>query len=94
KMIVLHWTCIPSLDTTFRVFDPPALPTSSPRRNELPGDLKTPADASKWAVKVLGDIHVSTATDADKTKHDAKAGIGLSALLQSCDSSNTCTSNV
>ena len=54
----------------------------------------TPADASQWAVKVLGDIHVSTATDADKTKHDAKAGIGLSALLQSCDSSNTCTSNV
>ncbi|HAU1248241.1 TPA: N-acetylmuramoyl-L-alanine amidase [Legionella pneumophila] len=39
KMIVLHWTCIPSLDTTFRIFDPPALPSSSPRRNELPGDL-------------------------------------------------------
>ncbi|MFT4059663.1 MAG: integrating conjugative element protein [Legionella sp.] len=54
----------------------------------------TPTDASQWAVKVLGDLHVSSANDADKTKHDAKAGIGLSALLQSCDSSNTCTSNV
>jgi integrating conjugative element protein (TIGR03755 family) len=54
---------------------------------------KTPVDAANWAVKVLGDIHVST-SDTDKTKHDAKAGIGLSALLQSCDSSNTCTSNV
>lgn len=54
----------------------------------------TPVDASNWAVKVLGDIHVSSADDVDKTKHDAKAGIGLSALLQSCDTSNTCTSNV
>jgi len=54
---------------------------------------KAPVDAANWAVKVLGDIHVS-ASDTDKTKHDAKAGIGLSALLQSCDSSNTCTSNV
>ncbi|HDV5948544.1 TPA: integrating conjugative element protein [Legionella pneumophila] len=73
-----------------------------PLNNEKKPDTKTPmthtwptpVDASQWAVKVLGDIHVSTATDADKTKHDAKAGIGLSALLQSCDSSNTCTSNV
>lgn len=56
---------------------------------------KAPVDAANWAVKVLGDIHVSTSEDkSDKTKHDAKAGIGLSALLQSCDSSNTCTSNV
>lgn len=56
---------------------------------------KTPVEAANWAVKVLGDIHVSSSEDtADKTKHDAKAGIGLSALLQSCDSSNTCTSNV
>ena len=53
----------------------------------------TPLDASDWAVKVLGDIHVSSA-DTDSTKHDAKAGIGLSAVLQSCDSSNTCTSNI
>ncbi len=56
---------------------------------------KTPMEAADWAVKILGDIHVSASEDKnDKTKHDAKAGIGLSALLQSCDSSNTCTSNV
>ncbi|HAT1863927.1 TPA: integrating conjugative element protein [Legionella pneumophila] len=73
-----------------------------PLNNEKKPDTKTPMthawptpdDASQWAVKVLGDIHVSTATDTDKTKHDAKAGIGLSALLQNCDSSNTCTANV
>lgn len=56
---------------------------------------KTPLEAANWAVKVLGDIHVSTSEDkSDPTKHDSKAGIGLSALLQNCDSSNTCTSNV
>lgn len=56
---------------------------------------KTPTEAGNWAVKVIGDIHVSASEDkADPSKHDAKAGIGLSALLQSCDSSNTCTSNV
>lgn len=56
---------------------------------------KTPTEAGNWAVKVLGDIHVSASEDkAAPGKHDAKAGIGLSALLQSCDSSNTCTSNV
>lgn len=54
---------------------------------------KTPTEAAYWAVKVLGDIHVST-SESDLSNHDAKAGIGLSALLQSCDSSNTCTSNV
>lgn len=55
----------------------------------------TPVDAAHWAVKVLGDIHVSNSDDTNATsKHDAKAGIGLSALLQSCESSNTCTSNV
>lgn len=72
-----------------------------PLNNENKADSKmpmthtwgSPKDAADWAVKVLGDIHVSSSED-DKTKHDAKAGIGLSALLQSCDSSNTCTSNV
>ncbi|CAM2835162.1 N-acetylmuramoyl-L-alanine amidase [Legionella worsleiensis] len=39
KMIVLHWTCIPSLDVTFRIFDSPKLPINSPRRNDLPGEL-------------------------------------------------------
>lgn len=56
---------------------------------------KSPLDASQWAVKVLGDIHVS-ASDAktNPVNHYSKAGIGLSALLQSCDSSNTCSNNI
>lgn len=56
---------------------------------------KNPLEAANWAVKVLGDIHVSTNDNKEKPdNHDTKAGIGLSALLQSCDSSNTCTTNV
>lgn len=56
---------------------------------------KTPLEAAAWAVKVLGDIHVSANDDKhDTTNHDAKAGIGLSALLQRCESSNTCTINI
>lgn len=56
---------------------------------------ESPNDAANWAVKILGDVHVSASNDkSDPTKHDTKAGIGLSALLQSCDSSNTCTNNV
>lgn len=39
KMIVLHWTMLPTMDIVFRLFNPPALPKNSPRRNELPGDL-------------------------------------------------------
>ena len=39
KMIVLHWTVLSSLKTTFRVFNPPVLPVNSPRRSDLPGDL-------------------------------------------------------
>lgn len=72
-----------------------------PLNNNTKADVKTPmtlnwetpVNAADWAVKVLGDSHVST-SETDKSTHDAKAGIGLSALLQSCDSSNTCTSNV
>lgn len=52
----------------------------------------TPNDAALWAVKVLGDIHVSTSDN--KENHDAKAGIGLSALLQSCANANTCSQNI
>ncbi len=56
---------------------------------------KTPVIAADWAVKVLGDIHVSASDQkTDTSKHDAKAGIGLSALLQSCSTSNTCTANI
>jgi N-acetyl-anhydromuramyl-L-alanine amidase AmpD len=39
KIIVLHWTVIAKLDTTFKTFNPPELPKNSPRRAELPGDL-------------------------------------------------------
>ncbi|HAT9314921.1 TPA: integrating conjugative element protein [Legionella pneumophila subsp. pneumophila] len=51
-----------------------------------------PVDAANWAVKVLGDIQVSTSES--KLNHDAKAGIGLSALLQSCANANTCSQNI
>ncbi|STX50924.1 Tfp pilus assembly, pilus retraction ATPase PilT [Legionella busanensis] len=64
-------------------------------KTPLTQSWKNPIEAANWAVKVLGDIHVSATEDKSKTaNHDAKAGIGLSALLQSCDSSNTCTNNV
>ena len=54
---------------------------------------KTPTDAANWAVMVLGDIQLSN----NKTARDAKAGVGLSSLLQSCPktaSSTTCVTNV
>lgn len=75
----------------------------APLNNEQPSDAQTPMTqtwaspliAADWAVKVLGDIHVSANDESTKSSnHDTKAGIGLSALLQSCDSSNTCTQNV
>lgn len=37
KMIILHWTCLPTLDIALRVFNPPTL--SAARRSELPDDL-------------------------------------------------------
>lgn len=54
KMIVLHWTCIPSLNVTFRVFDSPMLPKNSLRRNELPGDLNV---SSHFVVDRDGKIY-------------------------------------
>ncbi len=54
KMIVLHWTCIPSLDNTFRVFDPASLPSNSPRRADLPGDLNV---SSHFLVDRDGSIY-------------------------------------
>lgn len=39
KMIVLHWTSIPTLKATFRIFNTPRFPKNSPRIKELPGDL-------------------------------------------------------
>ena len=55
----------------------------------------TPTDAGQWAVLVLGDIQVSHKKDA--SSRDAKAGVGLSTLLQSCPkkaSSKTCATNI
>lgn len=54
KMIVLHWTCISSFGVTFRIFNSPALPASSPRRAELPGDLNV---SSHFLVDRDGSIY-------------------------------------
>ncbi|MDI1353205.1 MAG: peptidoglycan recognition family protein [bacterium] len=54
KMIVLHWTCIPRLDVTFRIFNSPALPATSPRRKDLPGDLNV---SSHFVVDRDGSIY-------------------------------------
>lgn len=54
QMIVLHWTCINSVKTTFRVFDPPAFPSNSPRRRELPDDLNV---SSHFLVDKDGTIY-------------------------------------
>lgn len=54
KMIVLHWTCIPKFDITFRIFDPPILPKNSPRRADLPGELNV---SSHFLVDRDGSIY-------------------------------------
>nr|WP_199740782.1 integrating conjugative element protein [Legionella septentrionalis] len=61
-------------------------------KNPMTQSWPKPMDAANWAVKVLGDIKVSTSDN--KQNHDAKAGIGLSALLQSCVNANTCSQNI
>ena len=70
------------LDSTSKPFD----------KTPLTKTWASPTDAANWAVKVLGDINVTTSEN--KEKHDAKAGIGLSALLQSCANANTCSQNI
>ncbi|HGF0738852.1 integrating conjugative element protein [Legionella pneumophila] len=70
------------LDSTTKPYE------KTPMTNAWP----TPNDAANWAVKVLGDIHVSSSDN--KENHDAKAGMGLSALLQSCANANTCSQNI
>ncbi|CDZ78993.1 lysozyme [Legionella massiliensis] len=54
KMIVLHWTCLPTLELAYRVFHPAAFPASSPRRAELPGDLNV---SSHFLVDKDGTIY-------------------------------------
>jgi integrating conjugative element protein (TIGR03755 family) len=55
---------------------------------------KKPSDAASWAKTVLGDLTFSK----NPTKRGSEAGIGLSAVLQSCphitENGNTCPSNV
>ena len=54
QMIVLHWTCLADFNVTFRIFDSPALPEHSPRRNELPGELNV---SSHFLVDRDGSIY-------------------------------------
>lgn len=54
KIIVLHWTCIPTLKITFRVFDPPTFPQNSPRKKDLPGSLNV---SSHFVVDRDGSIY-------------------------------------
>jgi N-acetyl-anhydromuramyl-L-alanine amidase AmpD len=54
KIIVLHWTCIPTLNATFRVFNPPTFPKNSPRIKELPGNLNV---SSHFIVDKDGSIY-------------------------------------
>ncbi len=43
RIIVLHWTAIPTLKATFRVLNSPTFPSNSPRIKELPGNLNVSA---------------------------------------------------
>ncbi len=54
KIIVLHWTSIPTFKATFRTFDPPSLPKDSIRRKDLPGDLNV---SSHFVVDRDGKIY-------------------------------------
>ncbi len=52
KMIVLHWTCIPDLNLTFRTFNKSTLPSN--RHDKLPGDLNV---SSHFLVDRDGSIY-------------------------------------
>ncbi|KTC84468.1 peptidoglycan recognition family protein [Legionella brunensis] len=54
RMVVLHWTCIPTFEATFRVFNPPTFPKNSPRIKELPGNLNV---SSHFVVDRDGTIY-------------------------------------
>jgi N-acetyl-anhydromuramyl-L-alanine amidase AmpD len=54
RMIVLHWTCIPNLKITFKVFDSPTFPQNSPRTKDLPGLLNV---SSHFVVDKDGSIY-------------------------------------
>lgn len=52
KIIVLHWTCLPSVDLTYKIFNPIMLPSN--RRDKLPGDLNV---SSHFLVDKDGTIY-------------------------------------
>lgn len=54
RMIVLHWTCIPTFEATFRTFNPAAFPKHSPRQKDLPGKLNV---SSHFVVDQDGSIY-------------------------------------
>lgn len=54
KMIVLHWTSIPTFAATFRVFNTPTFPKNSPRIKELPDRLNV---SSHFVVDRDGKIY-------------------------------------
>lgn len=54
KMIVLHWTCIPTFEATFRTFNSPTFPQNSPRKKDLPGNLNV---SSHFVVDRDGTIY-------------------------------------
>ena len=54
RMIVLHWTGIPTFKATFRTFNPPTFPKNSPRLKELPGNLNV---SSHFVVDSDGSIY-------------------------------------
>ncbi len=54
RMIVLHWTCIPTFAATFRVFNPATFPPGSPRLKDLPGGLNV---ASHFVIDRDGTIY-------------------------------------
>lgn len=53
-MIILHWTCLPTLELALRVFNPEMLPANSPRRQEIPDDLNV---SSHYLVDRDGSIY-------------------------------------
>lgn len=54
KMIVLHWTCIADLETTYRIFKSEEFPKNSPRLKELPDKLNV---SSHFIVDRDGSIY-------------------------------------
>jgi len=78
-----------------RALDNLSPPNGESKKNHFVHLWPKPNDAALWAVMVLGDIQLSRKND--HVSHEAKAGVGLSTLLQSCPrmaSSTTCVSNI